>query len=186
MKTPYTVENQTFSNKAHNAAKKYIYPRVFKNPDISIRNTILGTGEAETILDGQLAIDRIIQIPSKSLNGTIKLTVQERFRKPTHAKFRDIAITEWNNASGLEGELYKLHSNLFVYGYYDDVRDTFIEIVVVDVPMLLMRIATNTIDYTRTYFEDKRQSAINVKFDDIKATRCLIYAARNIGHTAVP
>jgi len=184
MKTPYTIENQAFTNKAHDAAKRYVYPRIFRNSGITITDTILGTGKVETILDGQLAIDRIINVPCETLNSTIKITVQERFRKPSHAKFRDIAITEWNNASGLEGELYKLHSNLFVYGYYDDVRDTFIEIVVVDVPMLLMRIATNTIDYTRTYFEDKRQSAINVKFDDIKATRCLIYAARNIGHTA--
>lgn len=178
MKTLYTVENQAFSNKAHRAAKSYIYPRVFRNNNISIKDTLLGSGEMESILDGQLAIDRIIHIPS--LNGTIKITVQERFRKPCHARFRDIAITEWNNASGLEGELYKLHSNLFVYGYYDDERDVFLEIVVVDVPMLLMRIATNTIPYTQTYFEEKMQSAVNVKFDDIKAANCMIYAARNI------
>lgn len=182
MRTPYTMENQEFSNKAHNAAKRYIYPRIFKNDGISIRDTIFGTGEAETILDGQLAIDRIIQIPCK-LNGTIKITVQERFRKKNHARFRDIAITEWNNASGIEGELYKLHSNLFVYGYYDDYRDTFLELIVVDVPMLLMRIATETIEYTRTYFEDKRQSAINVKFDDLRTSKCLMYQASNIGRT---
>jgi len=185
MKTPYTIENQAFTNKAHDAAKRYVYPRVFRNSGITIKDTILGTEKVETILDGQLAIDRIINVPCDTLNSTIKLTVQERFRKPSHAKFRDIAITEWNNASGLAGELYKLHSNLFVYGYYDDERDVFLEIVIVDVPMLLMRIATNTIPYTRTYFEDKRQSAINVKFDDIKATRCMLYAARNMGHTAM-
>ncbi len=179
MKTPYTIENQAFTNKAHMTARKCIYPRIFRNRHIEYQDTILGSGEAETILDGKFAIDRIIHVPTSDMKAKIKLTVQERFRKPIHASFRDISITEWNHASGSEGELYKLHANLFLYGYYDEENDTFIEAILINVPMLLARMATSTIKYSIHYMKDKQQDIINIGFDELKRTGCVMYASKN-------
>lgn len=179
MRTPFTVENAAFSTKAHMAARKCIYPRIFRNKHIDYQDTILGSGEVETILDGKFAIDRIIHVHTSDMKANIKLTVQERFRKPCHAMFRDIAITEWNYASGMEGELYKLHANLFLYGYYDEKNDTFIEVILINVPMLLARIGTGTIKYSLHYMKDKQQDIINIGFDELKKTGCVMYASKN-------
>ena len=59
-------------------------------------------------------------------------TVQERFRRPKYARYRQVTATESNAATGSDGDFDKLKADLYVYGYYD--HGGFAEAVVLDVP----------------------------------------------------
>jgi len=181
MRTPYNIKNQRFSNSAHYAARKYIYPSIFGTNNLSYTNTLLSQGEKEAILDGELGIDRIVKVSSPSFPKGLPFTIQERFRKPEHAKFRDISIPKWLHKSNRPGELYKLSAGLFVYGYYDEPKDMFLEVVAVSVIDLMMGLANGTIKYTKGTFEAKDQTFIGINFDELKKSGAVRACIKNAG-----
>ena len=169
MATPYSKENQEFTNRAHDAAQRLLYPSLFgvEQDQLSFECTSLGLGERQAFLDGQMAIDRIVKVQVPGLGLPLSFTVQERFRKPKYASFRDITITEWNLATDRPSELYKLNAGLFIYGYYDAIADRFIEAIAVDVPWLLIMFPLKLVDWSLQENPRTSQTFFCFKFDDL-------------------
>lgn len=83
--TPYDKPRAKRSNRAHLLARTELYPKIFKVPFENLsfdEDTLLETGEKGQVLDGQMAIDRIVRVSDISgrLRKSLPLTVQERFR----------------------------------------------------------------------------------------------------------
>lgn len=175
-KTPYDQDNADFSDKAHESAQKQIYPKVFKVPfeNLSFETTSLETSPRNEIMDGEMAIDRIVKVKIKCFRQALQFTIQERFRRPEHLKWKDITITEWNNNSNLPSELYKISSGLFVYGYYDLNTDNFIDVIVISVPTLLYNFVTDNLKYDKRK-NKKNQDFIGIKFNDLDKSGCTLF-----------
>jgi hypothetical protein len=167
-RTEYTPENGEFSNKSHRAARALLYPRLFGVPmeSLSFEDTLLKDSERGRILDGEMGVDRIVRVAVQQLHGPLVFTVQERFRRPEHAGWRDLTITEWNHASNMPSELYKINAGLFLYGYYDEARNHFLDAIVVSVTDLLLAVTRSNITYTSNR-NKKRQTFLGFKFDDM-------------------
>lgn len=149
MKTPYSIDNANFSQSAHMAARQCIYPAIFPNADtLTFEDTLLEMSDRARLLDGEMAIDRIVKVSVSSLHMPLTFTFQERFRKPQYANYRDITITEWNNKTNRPSELYKIEADYFLYGYFNPTNTNFVDWIVVNVPALKMAIANDGIRYS--------------------------------------
>lgn len=177
MRTPFSQTNQAFSNAAHEAAKSLVYPELFNcDPcDITFDTTSVADGGQNAILDGQMAVDRLVHVTAKKLSGKITHTIQERFRRERYSSFRDITITEYNHASGQQSELYKIKSGIFVYGYFFPDREQFGEVIAVDVSRLLMAISEERIRFKKEDNRRSQQTFITLKFDDLHDSNVVVW-----------
>ena len=176
MRTEYTAKNAEFSNLAHLAAQRLIYPFLFRcDPaQLSFESTLLETSEKNKILDGEMAVDRIVTVTVSGLHAPLSMTIQERFRRPEFSKYQDVTITEWNGASGLPSELYKIKAGYFVYGYYDDRQDLFTDAIAISVPDLQLRIIRGEIKYGRGV-NKKQQSFFTFGFNELHRCNLIRY-----------
>lgn len=178
MKTPYSLANAHFSNKAHEIAREKVYPALFGVSRAQLvfdKDTLLADSERGRVLDGQMAVDRIVRVKVMKLRQPLAFTVQERFRRPKWAHKRDVTITEWNHSTNQPSELYKLEANLFVYGYFDEQTGAFIEVVAVNTAALLQAIAANTVPYTFGKNPRSNQSFLALTFDALASHGLLAY-----------
>ena len=168
MHTRFEQHNQDFSDKAHAAAQSLVYPRIFKCDEnmLSFDSASVSDGGEKAILDGQMAVDRLIEVTVAGLRHPIQHTVQERFRRPGYRNFRDITITEWNHASNQPSELYKIKCGIFTYGYYYEEEKRFGDVIAVDVSAFLMAMTVGGIEYTKRT-NQKKQDFICVTFDEL-------------------
>lgn len=183
MSTPYSNDNGIFSNKAHQAARVQVYPMLFSLPfgNLRFEDTLLSMGEKEKQYDGEMAIDRIVKVkPELKDLHPIGFTIQERFRKPKYARYEDITITEWNPITNQQGELYKLQAQLFMYGYYDEYKNNFIDVVVFDVAKTLMGICNKTLAYRRNTNPRTHQPFLTIRFDALENSDCIVFRLKNI------
>jgi len=181
MATPFSPERKAFSDAAHEAARTLLYPSIFcVSPEqLSFEEQgDLTANERWGALDGEMAIDRLVKVHIEGYKQAIAFTIQERFRTPDFARFRDLTITEWNTRTSLPSELYKLHAGMFLYGYFDITRGRFIEAIVANVPALMMALITGTIPYTHELKRNGSQTFIGIKFDDMHRARVLQYHYR--------
>lgn len=171
MATPHSRANQAFTDAAHQAAQDLLYPSLFNvsRERLSFESTTLGKSDTATFLDGEMAIDRIVNIKVPGLRRSLSITVQERFRQLKYSKFRDLTITEWNPRTDLPSELYKLRAGVFLYGYYDESASLFCSAIAVDVVPLLIAIAHSGIRYTTGTNPRTEQPFLCFKFDDLFA-----------------
>jgi hypothetical protein len=168
--TPYSYRNQGFTDAAHDAAQSLVYPTIFDCDKslLSFETSSVADGGEKAILDGQMAVDRIVSVTVSGLKGPIEHMVQERFRRPDYARFRDITITEWNHASNQKSELYKLKAGIFLYGYFDNKSGLFGEVIAANTAAVLMAISNETLRYTRETNPRTKQSFICVTFDALQ------------------
>jgi hypothetical protein len=174
--TAYESHNAKFSNDAHAVARQAIYPYLFgaASDALSFEDTLLDGGDARCrILDGELGIDRIIRVNVPDLNAPLVYTIQERFRRPNPNHRQILTVTEWNWASGQPSELHKIAAMLFVYGYFDEDEQQFIDWVCVDVARLLLCLAHGDIEYERRR-NKKDQTYLGFDIVDLRATHCVI------------
>lgn len=180
MQTLFDPKNKLFSDAAHMIARRQIYPTLFNAPPNTLsfqEQTLLEHGKRGELLDGQMAIDRIVEVSNTAYQYPFVMTVQERFRRTTYAHKRDITITEWNGASNLPSELFKITANLFVYGYFDDKKQTFTEWVAVSVPTLILALASGRIP--RIWRPNrKKQTFITVTFQQLYEVSAIVKHAR--------
>lgn len=184
-RTPYSSKNAAFSNKAHLLARKVLYPKIFKVPfeRLSFEDTLLEYGKRGEVLDGKMAIDRIVTVTafSEALHHPISFTIQERFRRPDpyYISQQDITFTEWNYQSNLPSELYKLTANIFLYGYFDkgstDQSAHFVDAIAIDIPITLMGICNNELPFTIHPNKRTNQSFIAIKFLDLWKYGVVLY-----------
>lgn len=174
--TVYEQANAFFSNRAHMAARTMLYPRIFRTPveRMAFEDTLLAMSERAQILDGEMGVDRIVRVSVYNLRAPIVFTVQERFRRPEFARYRDLTITEWNHASDLPSELYKINAGLFVYGYYDEGQSRFVDAIAINVTNLLLSIARQEVRYL-TRRNKKRQTFLAFDFDSLEAAGVIKY-----------
>lgn len=166
MYTKFEQRNQDFSDTAHAAAQSLVYPRLFRceQSRLKFESASVNDGGEKAILDGQMAVDRLIKVTVDGFRCPLEYTVQERFRRPGYSKYRDITITEWNNASNQPSELYKIKCGIFTYGYYDEHQRIFGEVIAIDVPAFQLAMTTGAIAFTKRT-NRKQQDFICVTFD---------------------
>jgi hypothetical protein len=164
--TQFEQHNQDFSDKAHAAAQSLVYPQLFKCEENRLRfeSASVSDGGEKAILDGQMAVDRLVNVTVHGLRRPIQHTVQERFRRPGYRNYKDITVTEWNHDSNQPSELYKIKSGIFLYGYYYEDESRFADVIAVDVSAFLMGMTTGSLSY-KTNTNRKRQDFICVTFD---------------------
>lgn len=177
MYTPYSPQNQSFSDAAHEAAQSRVYPALLDcdHSLLSFDSSSVGDGGEKAILDGQMAVDRIVSVTVSGLRGPIEHMIQERFRRPEYARFRDITITEWNHASNQKSELYKLKAGVFLYGYFNANDESFGEVIAVNTSALLMAIGSGGVRYTTGTNPRSNQSFLCIKFDALHEAGAVIW-----------
>lgn len=187
--TKYEKRNAEFSNAVHNLAQALVYPKLFSAEKESIvyeEDTLLGESIRGDILDGEMGIDRVLRVTVPGLNGRIPFTVQERFRRPAFVEWQDLTITEWNYASNLPSELYKIRANIFLYGYANAEENPtgFIEVIAVDMTLLLLKIAKKEIEY-RNERNTKDQSFLGFRFTDLENAGVVIFHDKSFSNPVV-
>lgn len=163
--TPYSSDNQRFSNEAHKQARIDIYPLLFGVP--AERLSYMERPDAQE-RDFHQAIDRDIEITVPGLSGKLCVSVQERFRQPKYAHHQDATITEFNCDSGLLGELYKIRAELMLYGYYDPLMARFIEAIAFWVAPLKFNIVGSNIQQQLGHNWRSNQDFLCFKFDELE------------------
>lgn len=178
-RTLYEQVNADFSNRAHLRARDVLYPRIFcaHRERLEFEDTLLAQGDRAAILDGEMGVDRIVRVTVQSLPAPLVFTVQERFRRPEFAKYQDLTVTEWNHASNLPSELYKINAGLFVYGYFNEDRDEFLDAIAIDVTDMLLAIATRRLNYARRW-NKKMQTFLTLRFGDMEEAGIVRYRLR--------
>lgn len=182
MRTNYSSKNAEFSDNAHLAAQTQLYPFVFNaaSEKLSFETVTMSNNPRHKVLDGEMAVDRIVNVTVESFNFPLTYTVQERFRRTDAMKWQDVTITEKNHCSGLPSELYKLSGGLFVYGYYDDTTNEILQFVVFSSTALLVKLATGELNIDKRGVNPRsRQSFVAFKFDTLR-THGLILRERCI------
>lgn len=181
MYTRFEQHNQDFSDKAHAAAQSLVYPKLFNcdREAMEFDRASVSDGGEKAILDGQMGVDRLVKVTVRGFRNPIEHTVQERFRRPGYRTFRDVTITEWNHASDRPSELYKIKSGIFVYGYYDDTRGVFGEVIAVDVTAFLVAMTAGRLPYGRNQ-NKKRQDFICVTFDALHEANLVVWHSNTV------
>ena len=165
--TPFSQENFDYSGKAHVRAQTDIYPLLFKTDREHLEFTALPEDQART-LDGDMGIDRIVEVTVHGLRAPLTFLVQERFRRPNQYGLPDITITEWNHNSDLPSELYKIKAGLFLYAGYMEQEDRFTEAIVVSVCPMLLHLAQGNLPFTRPPRNKKNQTFIAILVTSLK------------------
>ena len=180
--TPYSPQNQLFSDEAHRCAQELIYPQLFqcKQANMTFETASVADGGRSAVLDGEMGIDKIINVQVATLRAPIVFTVQERYRRIENNRYTDLTITEFNNATGRAGELYKMAAGIFVYGFYDDRLCRFERWVAVDINKMLHGIVTGKLRYKRGTNPRSKQDFLGVEVADLFNTGC--HLAGTNGH----
>lgn len=169
MPTCYSASNQAFSDAAHAVAQVIVYPKLFscEADKISFERVSVSDGGEKAILDGQMAVDRIVRVTVSGLRGPLDHIVQERFRRAQFASFKDITITEWNHATNQKSELYKLKAGIFLYGYFDEAKGSFSEAIAVNTSALMHAITVGKLSHATAENPRTLQTFLCLKFDDL-------------------
>lgn len=172
-KTDFSKENSSFSNNAHRAAQRIIYPSLFNvgMDRLHFIDTTIETGSKGDYLDGTLGIDRIVGVDA-NLRMPLLFSIQERFRKSKYDRYQSLTITEWNPESNTPSELYKIIAQYFVYGYYGSGK--FSSYIVADIAQLMRGIYTGELNYNRGSNPRSKQPYIELSFSALRDYGCLI------------
>ena len=178
--TPYSTANGTFTNSAHALARSFIYPDLFGVEPWRVRwddDTQVCTSERGRFLDGELGIDRIALVDGDGLKAPLRVTIQERFRRPGYfGRFHDVTITEWNPQSNTPSELYKICADLLLYGEYDQERNAFgqwVAVKVLPVKLWLLTLRDAEIERLRGVNPRSQQPFIGINVDTLRSIGAL-------------
>lgn len=142
MSTVFSQERWEFTKKAHLAAQRQFYARMYPG-GVAFEDTTKTAQDLDYAIDCQLAVT----IPD--FRAPIRISVQERFRKPHEMHWGDITVTEWNLDTNEPSEMHKLGAQMFVYGFYDEADDRILLAVAVDVGLMQWALAHDEISYVR-------------------------------------
>lgn len=167
MPTEFSQQRKDDSDRAHRIARVAIYPQWLKTDQLKFEEQKdMLTDERAAALDGEMAIDRLVKVTCPHLRRPLKLTTQERFRQPEYAPWQDMTITEWNGKTNRESELYKLMADFFMYGYFDQRTQRFIDCIVINVPDLKTALATGSVRFSKNT-NKKQQSFFGIAFAEL-------------------
>lgn len=183
MFTPYSSDNQDFSDLAHIAARSLVYPEMLGCDEhvMSFESASVSDGGEKAIMDGQMAVDRIVKVSVEGLRGPIEHIIQERFRRTSYARYRDLTITEWNFATNQKSELHKLKAGFFLYGYFDETTSTFGEAIAVNTSAMLLAIQRKTVYYDTRVNQRTRQTFICLTFNSLIKSGVVVWHRKQDG-----
>lgn len=170
MRTTYSAERAAFSQRAHLCAQRVFYPAMYPTIAIAFEDTV------KTIQDLEYAIDCQLALSSPDFRAPIRVSVQERFRRPEEMHWGDVTITEWNLASDQPSELHKLGAQLFVYGFYDEHRDDLVFATAIDVLVMQTLLVREILPFVRKSRGD--QHFIGVQYRDLNRAGAVRYTHR--------
>lgn len=159
-RTPYEPKKKEDTDKAHLIARNVLYPNWFK---CSRDKLVFRDATAEE--DKEEKIDRWVGYKNGKFARTLWFPVQERFRNPKYSKYRDVTITAWNHISNQPAELYAMRAELFLYGYYDQVNQDFIEAIGFDWSRCKRYLLASV--HINEEMNKKKQSFVTVSFDEL-------------------
>ncbi|MFW5962294.1 MAG: hypothetical protein ACOCQR_01645 [bacterium] len=187
-KTKYQKEHGNFSNRAHLTAREKVYPKIFNTNSfrdlIFEKDTLLEDSQRGHFLDGEMGVDRVIRVvDSRFKNGLegIPCYIQERFREPEYFKFQDLTITAWNEASNTRSELYKINADYFVYGYYNELNNDFLDVICINVTLLKEALRRKTIEFVHDR-NPKKQTFVGFQFTALKRAGVITYWKNDPAH----
>lgn len=163
MATIYNKENAAFSRRVHDFAKAQVYPMIWPGARLEISH-LDGT---EADMEDKIDVEVLVYKPD--LKRPIKFRVQERWRRIQFRRWKDVTITEWNNATNVPAEFYDGVMDYVLYGYFDESKQEFGEVVLINVPKLRSLIAIDAITYT-TGTNEKEQLFKAFAFDNLSHT----------------
>lgn len=180
MATPFDKHNYDFSDKCHEVAVKVLYPKLA---------TAFGqTSESLSFADrGQLkedfnqGIDRVMEFDTGA-----SMSIQERFRRPSYAHYREVTATDANHATGRAGDFHKLTADLYAYGYINEDGTGFVEAVIVDVPTLKECYRSGLIAPGRNYYWRKKQTILSFPFEKLLEHNAVVLHLQRDGTFAFP
>lgn len=176
--TPFNNVNKKFSYLSHKVARKEIYSRFLSSNKLEYDYVANSDKDYCKMLDRKMSIDAVIKNDFK--NDKISLTAQERFRKKRYKKYNDITLTLWSEKSNKKSELYKIKSQIFVYGITngeiigkEEKRKiktkptTFLKAAVIDVTKLISGLIHNDIEGSVRHNRRSNQKFIAFDFADL-------------------
>jgi len=179
MRSQSEIDNASFSNKAHFAARRQIYPKIFNvsESQLAFEKIVFENSVRDKILDAELGIDCLVRVKVKLFKYPLIFAVQERFRREKYAKYRDITLTEYDLISGLPCEFYKLIAGLFLYGYFNDVQNNFSEVICVSVPSMFFSIISGDLEVQRKVKNNnvRPQSFITISFESLEQAGLVLF-----------
>ena len=154
MSTPYCSKNQAFSDAAHAAAERTVYPEIFPKCVIKYASQTVGGGGEGRVNDGEKAIDYILHVKSEEfyIEQSLVFTVQERWRRPKTAKgfdvlnAPDITITA-SNPTGERSEWEKMQCQWMLYGFYCEDTQQILQAYWADVSAIRFKAVTGEVGY---------------------------------------
>jgi hypothetical protein len=170
MYTPYNKNNADMSDGAHRLAVTKLYPQLFGVSPERLefdKDTLLGESARGEILDGQMGVDYVARLTVEPLGAPLQVTIQERFRRYTFAKYRDVTLTEWNHNTNLPSELFKITSGIFLYGYVNERQDDFLEAIAFNVTDLMVALAKGSLSLNRERNPRSNQSFVCFTFEQL-------------------
>lgn len=172
--TPFSPENKAFSDAAHAAAQREVYPFLFgcNKEDLTFDDMTDWSKDTNAMLDGKENIDKLVRVTSPNFRAPITLTAQERFRKSAW-DFSDVTFTEWNEASNTPSELYKMKAQLFVYGNYNSASATMGKCVVIDVAGALVGLLRGDVRFERNTNNRSGQPFLCLSLSDLRNIGCI-------------
>lgn len=175
MQTPYSQDNQDFSDRAHVAAQSQVYQYALDADasSLAFRCTSLAVGEKERVLDGEMGVDRIVEVSCLSMRKPITFCVQERFRRIRYRGFKDITVTTWNTRTNQPSELYKINAGLFLYGFFDDETGEVVEWLMVNTTAMLLALSDGRLKYSTRLNARSQQEFITLDYRQLYACNSL-------------
>lgn len=170
--TAFSGENFSFSSKAHKAAERQFYPKLWPDCTINFTDT---TKAAEDLV---YAVDCIaeVSLPDLDARAPIKFYIQERWRRPSfRQRFTDMTITEWNLRTNQPSELHKLAAQLFVYGFYDERQDQIVDGYAIDICRMQHCNALGELKYQRRRRGNGDQLFIAVEINHLEEISALMF-----------
>jgi hypothetical protein len=191
MPTPFEAANKAFTDTAHRAAMRIIYPKLYNcAPDELEEDTdTFENSERGRLLDGEMAIDYVIKAPSPyttpKTGQKLAHYVQERFRRPRFSDFNDVTVTEWNWLTDKPSELYKLRAPTFLYGYYDEATDDFPKVWALSVAHMMISMHRDVWNNNLTRRMNKKsQSFLPFKIGILIEKKAVLWRYQAADHAA--
>lgn len=185
-RTPFNDVNKNFSYLSHLVARKEIYSRFLASNELEYDYIANNNDNYSKILDRKMSIDAIIK--ENFRNDQINLTVQERFRERKYKRYNDITLTLWSEKSNKKSELFKIKSQIFVYGITDGKitgkgkkrkiekePTTFLKAAVIDVTKLISGLIHNNIEGQVGYTNRSNQRFIAFDFADLYSINSVLW-----------
>lgn len=166
MSTVFSQKRWEFTKKAHAAAERQFYPLMYP-AGVAFEDTTNTAHDLEYAIDCQLAVT------IDGLRAPIRMSVQERFRKPEEMHWGDITVTEWNLDTDQPSEMHKLGAQLFVYGFYDEPADRITLALTVDVGLMQWALANRKITWKRNSRGD--QSFLGFDFKELDRIGAVLF-----------